>query len=179
MIGEPATGKSSIVKRFIATSPTPFIEQEPTKLVPTLYNAAANLHIIGRYPADEPFGGTDRLSMAVQPQAIKFIQDTNSNVLFEGDRLGTQSFLEFLADQPLTNLHIAVITAADSTIDARHTERNDTQSEQFKRGRKTKIDNLRSNMTLMGYMITWPNETLADQTKIVHWLINELVLDKH
>ena len=178
MIGEPATGKSTLMKRFIADTTHQqhvWEEQELTKLVPTLYSPDMNLHILGRYPADEPFGGTDRFSMAVQPQAIKFVQDTNANILFEGDRLGNQSFLEFLADQPMTDFKLLVITADDAIVDARHIDRKDSQTDVFKKGRKTKIENLRSNMVLMGYVETFKNENLHDQTLILQYLKSQLV----
>jgi hypothetical protein len=174
--GVPAVGKSSIMRRFMQ-SVDDWTSVEPEKLVSCEYSHKLDLYVIGKY-LNEPgmFPGGDMLSMAVQPQAIKFIQNSRSNVLFEGDRLFSQSFLEFLADQPMTDFKIAIITANVDTVGYRHHVRKDTQNEQFKRSRETKIDNVRSNMTLMGYTEVFTNETLADQTRIVQWLINELVV---
>jgi hypothetical protein len=179
--GEPATGKSTIMKKFIKSTEdrrpgATWFEREDVKLVPTLYMSGSNLHIIGKYPEGEPFGGTDRLSMAVQPQAVKFVKETTGNVLFEGDRLFNQSFLELLADDPTLDLKIIFITASPATIHARHEVRNDTQTDTFKRGRETKIENLMSNMVLMPLSETYVNETPEDQHKIIQYLIDELIL---
>jgi hypothetical protein len=173
MIGQPACGKSTIMRAFLERV-APWQEVELTKLVPSLYNKGTDTHVLGRYAKDEPFPGTDRYSMAVQPQAIEFIKNTKSNVVFEGDRLGTQSFLEFLADQPDTTFHIVHVSVADSTLESRHTSRGDSQSEIFKKGRETKVSNLRSNMTLMGYIIDFPNETPDDTRAVVEWMWHEL-----
>ena len=170
--GEPATGKSTLIKCFMQHMD--WVEKEEIKLVPTLYNERNNLHILGKYPDGEPFGGTDRYSMAVQPQAVKFIQNTNANILFEGDRLFNQTFLEFLSDLPDTDLKIIYLEAQDKTIAERHISRKDSQSEIFKKGRRTKIENLQSNMVLMGYSNTWVHENLDDTLLIVDLLIKEL-----
>jgi hypothetical protein len=173
MVGEPATGKSTIMKAFIAAVKTPWTERQDVQLVPTTYNQDLDLHIIGLYAPEEPFPGTDRLSMAVQPQAVKFIEETKSNILFEGDRLGTQSFLEFLADQPDTDFKLWFIVADRVIIEHRHVSRGDTQTETFKKGRQTKIENLMSNMVLMGYSETIGHHTPTDTKIIVDRLITE------
>lgn len=172
--GEPATGKSTIMKRFISDVQG-FAEVELEKLVPTLYNVIADLHIMGKYPEGEKFGGTDRYSMAVQPQAVKFVNTHNeSNILFEGDRLFNQSFLELLADLPDTELQIIYITADPALVEKRHVDREDTQNEKFLKGRKTKYENLRSNFTLMPYTKVFENNNEEDLAKIVAHLKNEL-----
>jgi hypothetical protein len=173
--GEPATGKSTLMKKFLKMIPGGLEEKEPVKLVPSLYASEPDLYILGRYPDGEPFGGTDRFSMAVQPAAVEFVNLTGSNILFEGDRIFNQSFLELLADLPDTELKILFITAHDHIIHSRHIERADTQSAVFKKGRATKISNLRSNMTLMGYSEALPNNNEVDQTVILNWLHKELI----
>jgi len=175
--GEPATGKSTVVKKLIAQIPPwgKFEETEEVKLVPTLYTDEFKLHILGKYPEGEMFGGTDRYSMAVQPQAVKFIANTSScNVLFEGDRLFNQSFLEYLADLNDVDLQIVIIEADKDTVEQRHLDRADTQNEIFLKGRKTKYENLRSNMMLMPYIKVFKNNNLDDMEKLVSHLSTEL-----
>jgi hypothetical protein len=175
MIGEPATGKSSIVGSFmIAADGRALDTWQPFNdgLVTGHYKPEWNLYVLGRYGEGNPFPGTDRFSMAVQPQAIEFVKKhPNDNILFEGDRLTTQSFLEFLADLPDTDFKILVVTVSEATLEHRHIDRKDSQSDTFKKGRKTKIENLRSNMTLMGYMTEMPNEK-GDMDKNVQFLID-------
>lgn len=172
--GEPAVGKSTIMKDFICRMGE-VKEVETVKLVPCLYNVQHNLYIMGRYPEGEPFGGTDRFSMAVQPAAQEFVTKTDANILFEGDRLFNQSFLEFIAELPDTEFKIYFIMADHKTIADRHVSRNDTQSDVFKKGRRTKIENLRSNMTLMGYSYPYSNELPEDRKIIVHALMADLL----
>lgn len=173
MIGVPAVGKSTIMRRFLEASPD-WKKQELVKLVPTLYNATRDLHVFGSYDPAEPFPGTDRYSMAVQPQAIKFVKETTGDILFEGDRLNTGTFLEFLAEQPDTDFQILVITANSSIIEERHSARADTQSETFLKGRETKIDNVRSSFLLMDYIKTFEHNNSNDTNTIVEYLHQQL-----
>lgn len=169
MIGVPATGKSTIMKAFLSQFQDWELKEAP--LVPYLHRA--NLDVLGRYEPGEKFPGTDRFSMAVQPKAIEFVNNTHTNILFEGDRLGTASFLEHCADHG--ELEILIITTNPGIIEARHHSRNDTQSEQFKQGRETKIDNIRSNFMLMDYVKTFEHNTLQDTSNIVAYLNKQLI----
>ena len=68
--GEPATGKTTLVKSIL-------MRFKPLKkfkygLVQGLYNERLKLYIIGVYDGSI-FSGTDKLSMAVQPDFIKLI----------------------------------------------------------------------------------------------------------
>tara|TARA_R100000654_G_scaffold15890_1_gene33696 strand:+ start:484 stop:936 length:453 start_codon:yes stop_codon:yes gene_type:complete len=107
-------------------------------LVRALYNAERNLYIIGIYD-NSTFSGTDKLSMAVQPDFINFTNKTGATILFEGDRLFNQSLFDKV------NCEKIVIQTTDETKEARHKKRNDSQSEQFKKSKKTKIQNILQN----------------------------------
>ena len=173
MGGEPATGKSTIMKKFISTL-EPMASIETVKLVPSLYDLKNDLVILGKYEDGQMFGGTDRYSMAVQPAAVRFVEGSESNILFEGDRLFNQSFLEFLADLPDTELTILYIEADSAIVEHRHVDRGDTQSETFIKGRKTKYENLRSNFVLMPYTKVMKNNTQEDLENVVSFLKSEL-----
>ena len=91
--GEPGAGKSTLMKEIL----NKFVWSkvyDSVKLVP--YLQYGNYYILGKYDEGETFSGTDRMSMAVQPEAIKFLAslDKDAVVLFYGDRLFTSSFLE-------------------------------------------------------------------------------------
>lgn len=168
--GVPATGKSTIMKTFLSQFDDWQLKEEP--LLPYMHRAQ-HLDVLGRYEDGEKFPGTDRFSMAVQPKAIEFINNSFNDVLFEGDRLFTASFLEHCAEHG--ELQILIITANPTIIETRHFGRSDTQSEQFKRGRETKIDNIRSNFLLMNYVKTFEHNTPADTRKIVGYLNQQLL----
>jgi pantothenate kinase len=171
--GEPATGKSTIMKKFISLFDD-LQPMEPVKLVPLTYSEKNDLFILGKYEEGEKFGGTDRYSMAVQPQATKFVNGYDGNIIFEGDRLFNQSFLELLADLPDTDLQIIYVTANRDAINQRHVDREDNQSETFTKGRRTKYENLRSNFVLMPYNKVFENNTQEDLERIVSYLKEQL-----
>ena len=92
MGGEPATGKTTLMFKLISMADDWQIVK-PQKLLDAMYSKKLNLYILGKYANDgNVFQGTDRLSMAVQPDALKFFEQLtfdadDVNVIFEGDRL--------------------------------------------------------------------------------------------
>ena len=68
--GEPGTGKTTLMWKLIEQlKPEPKFSE--FKLVP--YHQKDNVYILGKYEEGETFAGTDRMSMSVQPEAIKFL----------------------------------------------------------------------------------------------------------
>ena len=90
--GVPAVGKSTIVTNFLKYND--YWQDYKYKKVRGHYNKELNLFIIGVY-GTSVFGGTDKLSMAVQPDFTEFVSKYNEkiNILFEGDRLFTYNNL--------------------------------------------------------------------------------------
>lgn len=175
--GLPATGKTTILRKFIEGKN--LVEQEPVKLVSTMYDEKYDLQILGYYGdgygaiGGTCFQGTDTLSMAVQPAATEFLITTESNILFEGDRLFNAKFLEAavdLVDRGELELEIVLINADPDLVTQRHLDRKDSQTEQFLKGRETKYDNIRSSFILMGYITEMNNNNEADLKAIVNWL---------
>lgn len=140
IIGEPGTGKSTIVRKIIEGMPLlPFKEG----LLRGVWSKSMNLYVFGSYDPDEKFPGTDRLSMAVQPDAsrfLEFVRTTNPLILFEGDRLGNAKFLEFC--QMIADVKLFHISAEPAAKNERRRFRGDTMKESFLKGRVTKIANL-------------------------------------
>jgi broad-specificity NMP kinase len=167
--GEPGTGKTTLMRNFIATIDD-WQMVEPVKLLPCMYTQAKDCYIFGKYEEGEVFAGTDRLSMAVQPNAIEFVKSTQSNIIFEGDRLFNQSFLEFLTTQP-GELTVLYLKTSDRILKERYEERGSNQSEQFLRGRKTKYSNLLTSFDLMPYTVEMENETPAQAEEILKFLM--------
>ncbi len=176
MGGEPATGKTTLMFKLISMADDWKI-CKPEKLLDAMYSEKLNLYILGKYENDgNAFQGTDRLSMAVQPDAEKFFigldNDSNQggydlNVIFEGDRLFNAKMLDFLSEKFPENFKVLILTVKNSTLDQRHIDRKDDQDDKFKNSRKTKISNIRSSLTLMDYIEVMVNENLDDQQKIL------------
>jgi dephospho-CoA kinase len=166
--GEPGSGKSTLMKEVIK-----HYNAEPKydafKLVP--YLQKDNIYILGKYEEGEVFSGTDRMSMAVQPEAIKFLASLpqNSVVLYEGDRLFTASFLEHCLEK--YDLQIIYLSTTKEVRTERYKERGSNQNETWLQGRETKIANIMSNMTLMFNTFKFENNNFVDQETVLNYLI--------
>ena len=105
-------------------------------LIRGLYDKEKNLYFIGIYD-DSVFCGTDKLSMAVQPHFFKLIDKLpEARFVFEGDRLFNQSLFDKY------DCEIVVLNANEETIEQRHKQRSDNQTDRFKRAKQTKINNI-------------------------------------
>jgi broad-specificity NMP kinase len=170
--GSPGTGKTTLFRKYMEGKN--FQPIEPAKLVSAMYNQERDLYVLGKYEAGEVFAGTDRLSMAVQPPMQEWIASHNCNILFEGDRIFNQSFLEFAMGLPDTELHIVFLNAPKDILEQRYKDRGSDQSEQFLRGRETKYSNLLSNFDLMPYITEFANTNLEEQAKVLAFLEGQL-----
>lgn len=135
--GEPATGKTTLVQFIyerLTTSALTF------GMVKGHYDKSKNLALLGIYNNQDTFKGTDKLSMAVNTHFVKYVEKKQRNILFEGDRLFSLNNLVLL-DQHY-DLRIIILEQSEETLHQRHIDRNDTQSEKFIKGRKTKIKNI-------------------------------------
>lgn len=166
--GSPGTGKTTLFRKFMENKEWEFVE--PKKLLPALYNKELDLYILGKYEEGETFAGTDRLSMAVQPTAQEFVMECTSNILFEGDRIFNQSFLEFCSALPNTDLRVLFLKVPKEILEDRYKERGSDQSETFLKGRETKYSNLLANFELMPYITEFVNTNLEEQQKVLAYL---------
>lgn len=169
--GEPGAGKSTLMKKILSN--LDWKEQYTNfKLVP--YLQCGKYYILGKYEEGETFSGTDRMSMAVQPEAIKFLAslDKDSVVIYEGDRLFTSSFLEHCLEN--YDLEIIYLQTESEIRKDRYKERGSNQNETWLQGRETKIANILSNMMLMFNVVRFNNNCLRDQEKIVEHIMKHL-----
>ena len=86
------------------------------------------------------FSGTDKLSMAVNKDFIKYVKLNKRNILFEGDRLFTLNNIKLIKESYKTRT--IILENDQKTLESRHLDRNDNQSAQFLKGRITKISNI-------------------------------------
>ena len=169
--GEPGAGKSTLMKKILEKYDWQ-AKYDSFKLVP--YHQYKNYYILGKYEEGEVFSGTDRMSMAVQPEAIKFLAtlDKDAVVLYEGDRLFTASYLEHCIEN--YDLDIVYLETDKEVRQERYKERGSNQNETWLRGRESKIANILSNMTLMFNTTKMKNNNLDDQDKIVYYIMKSL-----
>jgi hypothetical protein len=169
--GEPATGKTTLMFKIIDMADD-WKVCKPEKLLDALYSKKLNTYILGKYEKGSTFQGTDRLSMAVQPDAEKFIDKLdNANVLFEGDRLFNSKFLEYIS-QLTEQLQILVLEVKNDIIKQRHIDRADDQDDKFINSRRTKIANISSSLVLMDYINVMQNNNVVDQHNIIEYIAN-------
>lgn len=176
MGGEPATGKTTLMFRLISMADD-WVTCKPEKLLDAMYSKKLNLYILGKYVNDgNVFQGTDRLSMAVQPDAEKFFSnlayesnadDHSVNIIFEGDRLFNGKLLDKLSNWFPESFKVLILTASHDIKEQRHVDRKDDQDDKFKNSRATKISNIMGSLMLMDYIDTMVNENLDDQSKII------------
>jgi broad-specificity NMP kinase len=171
--GSPGTGKTTLFRKFMEGKTWERVE--PKKMLPALYCKELDLYVLGKYEDGETFAGTDRLSMAVQPIAQEFVKECTSNILFEGDRIFNQSFLEFAMELKDTDLQVVFLKVPKETLEQRYKDRGSDQSEVFLKGRATKYNNLLSNFELMPYITEFVNTNLEEQSKVLAFLDKHLV----
>lgn len=137
MGGSPATGKTEITK-MVRKGRT--LRKFKYGLVSGDKTFDDGVFFLGVYSGDM-FDGTDRLSMAVQPVAERFIRFVSrkypqSVIFLEGDRLFNQKFIDFLQDYDCI---VVVIVVDRKVLEDRHRGRDDTQPDEFLRSRETKV----------------------------------------
>ena len=169
--GEPSTGKTSLMREIMNALSVEWIH-ERFKTLDYLHDER---HVVlGKY-SGEYFDGTDSLSMAVVVDAEAFIQGMvlkaiGDVVLFEGDRLFCQRFLQACLRATKMCRFVQLSYSSDTFL-ARRAERvknGIVQAETFIKSRRTKYNNLRAAFPLIEVMM---NNNLDDQKKIVNNLI--------
>jgi hypothetical protein len=145
--GEPATGKSSLMKSVIKELGHPVFPNDKFFDLPCIrYGFTPEIIILGIYD-DSVFSGTDRYAMNIQPVAEKMIDnvastgDRNFVILFEGDRLFNEKFLVKITSYPSIVLKTFVLKCSQEQKAARHATR-DNQNESWLAGRATKVQTI-------------------------------------
>lgn len=158
--GEPASGKSTIVKKLINGSPINF----QYGLVKG--HAIGSVLFIGTYKPGERYPGTDRLSMAVQPCLQEMLLtrvtiEPFQTIVFEGDRLCNPSLIKWLERHKIET-QVFHVLVSEETLQARRVARGDTFDEKWLRGRKTKVSNFVQSCASVE---TLRNESLEDSER--------------
>lgn len=151
IVGEPATGKTTLVRAVLKRLGNEYTPFKYRLVYGRQY--PSGLFVLGIYRDGEMFGGTDRLSMAVQPDAIRFLKKVpdHATVLFEGDRLTRAGFLRAAGE----GLLLFVLEASPSEKEKRHRQRADSQKPTFHRSRATLVQRIASD---------FPSQRLRNET---------------
>jgi len=163
-------GKSFLVKQFMSAH-TGWKQVKLKKTLVASHLPRENLYVLGDYSDNtEMFAGTDRLSMAVQPEAMEFLSEipTGTKVLFEGARLFNPSFFYDCMDEDI-GFEILFLTASPKVLKERHKVRGDNQTAKFLRTQETKSRNVirAPNRNLWRYVRYMKNETEQDSENII------------
>lgn len=177
--GEPASGKTTLMRNLIdnLNFDSMYIHEKFGRLA-YLNFITAKVIVFGNYSnPSETFAGTDKLSMAVQPDAVNFLLKANADlpdfdgytVIFEGDRLFNESF--FLSiESLLIPLEIYILSGETAALIERRKIRGSNQSESFLKGRKTKLENIAQNRKID----LIPNNTFEDLQKTAAFFLASL-----
>ena len=171
--GEPATGKSTLMQAFLRRLPSGSMTEFRFGKVRGRFYRSLDLYLIGVYDG-KPFPGTDRLSMAVQPDFEALMaqcQAEHMSILFEGDRLFILKNFE-KAEELGFQVTALFLEATKPALDQRHKDRGDNQSEQFLASRATKYRNLKASIKSA---IVAKNETREDQDNCLN-LLTDLMM---
>lgn len=185
LIGLPGCGKTTVMKQLMTAvdlidgcDSEPWKQERVTDLLDThVYNGFLKWRVLGKYEEGEVFSGTDRLSMAVAPKAIEWIETKPDEIIVgEGDRLNNAGFFEACGDD-LTIVHL---TVSKEERERRYKERGSNQSEKFIQTVSTKCKNIverfGDQQTIFGVeegrVVEMAHESPSDTQKVVDFLLS-------
>lgn len=140
IVGEPCTGKSTLMKAFLAEGNFRFL---PGGGMARHEDFRRREVVFGNYDVEHQFPGTDRLSMAVKPIAMEYAHDYGHkgwHVLFEGMRLGNGKVIDEMAGMGF-DVRLGVTVVDGEELTARRALERD-QPETFLKGAMTRVRNL-------------------------------------
>lgn len=183
IIGAPGTGKSHLMKEWMSRWTWDY---HRTGLVD--HYVSGDLIVLGKYPDGETFGGTDRLSMSVQPEALEFVKSQEDKIiLYEGDRLTSRSFFNDIIEAGI-GLTIIALDCPQDIREERYKERGSEQNETWLAGRVKKVENIIEEFgetqtlfgTSEGHVVNFTHHSPVCTDVISDWIqneIDEIILD--
>jgi gluconate kinase len=176
LIGLPGCGKSTVMKNVMSKFEG-WEQHRPIDLLDS--HVSNNVRVLGKYEEGETFSGTDRLSMAVSPKAVEYIESKPEEfILGEGDRLNNKAFFNACGD----NLTIIRLTVSDEERERRYKERGSDQSDKFIQTVRTKVNNIVEEFgdkqtlfgTEKGCIIEMRHENSSDTDEIAQYIYNQI-----
>ena len=147
IIGEPAAGKSTVMRKFIATLSTGSVQKEG--LVAYTIFPQDKVIIAGIYD-EQVFSGTDRLSKGCGPKYREWLaaknldsEFANWKFYFEGERFSNSKFFDYFRDE-CDDVTIYYLQADEEILNERNANRSN-QNPTWRKGMATRMRNLREN----------------------------------
>jgi len=160
--GIPCAGKSHLVRELIKSFP----EHEDCEPMPLFRcQSHGDILIVGRYPENETFGGTDKLSYGTIPKFRDFIKQEEpkwKHIIIEGDRFYNMRILEDIVASEYES-KIYLLQVSHDLEKSRHLQRQDTQGKVWLQSRKTLCDRLLTNFELSPHILI--RDTTVDNVK--------------
>jgi dephospho-CoA kinase len=179
--GVPGSGKTTLMRRFLAllvelgpVTPQKFGLVRYLRARPENGTPVNIFGVYGKKPIDT-FEGTDKLSMSVQPDAVTAMEvcvTTGETVIFEGDRLYNNKFLQACRQTADTYILELQVDGAEQT--QRCKARGSNQDEKWLKGRATKIANIRK----ANDVLLVPHNTPQEMERALHVILNTAGLEK-
>lgn len=137
LIGEPGAGKSTLAEFLTADLAVQTVDHPFAHRV-----YACGVTELGKR-REGGFGGTDALSLSVQPKVVEWLTEARPRLLFfEGDRLSNDSFFTALRDLGYT---LRIYQLWGKTVAAeQRAARGSSQDPTWLKGRQSKVAALRS-----------------------------------
>jgi hypothetical protein len=140
VIGEPGAGKTTLVDAALAAwTRIPQTTPVPHELLTNWRGELMGAHL-GRHRP--PFGGTDALSMSIQPKALAWLAGGPAPmVVAEGDRLANRRFFDTVRLVGV-DLLVVLLDTPSQVAAGRRAARAGTQNASWVQGRITKTARL-------------------------------------
>lgn len=177
LIGLPGCGKTTIMKGLMEGRE--WKQERPAELLDS--HVSDNVRILGKYEEGQVFAGTDRLSMAVAPKAVEWMQTApNEIIIGEGDRLNNKAFFE--AAKSVGELIVIHLTVSDEERERRYAERGSDQSDKFIQTVRTKVSNIVETFgdqtTIFGVeegnVVEFKHETKEDTAEVISFILSKI-----
>jgi ABC-type dipeptide/oligopeptide/nickel transport system ATPase component len=147
LIGEPAAGKSTVMRDFLAGLGPKEVVKEGL-VTYTRYNQDKVI-VAGIYD-DQVFSGTDRLSKGCGPKYREWLAAKNLDsdydtwtFYWEGERFSNSKFFDFFYSE-CGNVLVYFLSADEELLDERNANRSN-QNASWRKGMRTRMRNLREN----------------------------------
>lgn len=174
--GYPGTGKSTLVKQIIYELGSLRFRKKHGTLE---YEHMKDVNILGYYEENNLFGGTDRLSMSVQQDAVDFLNKYvclgggETPIIWEGDRLSNSEFIKLC--NHIGEFRFIVLKCDEVILTNRRNERSlkagKVQNETWVKGRESKVYNLQQMFDAEVRKVNSPEDSRALANELKDWIL--------